>query len=227
MCSRYFLTSSPQVVQKLLSTTNDEQFPPRAQISPTHPVHVARLGSNGERRLDLVHWGLIPGWVKDFSAFSPLFNARSEGALEKPTFRAGLRYRRCLVPADGYLQWTGPKGKRVPSAVEPQQSAPMVFAGIWDHWLGADGSELESMAILTVAAGADVAALHDRMPAILAPSLFADWLDCRGCPAGEAAHFLQPAPAGFLTTRPAHFAGSSQPADRLEPAESPNGEAQN
>jgi putative SOS response-associated peptidase YedK len=202
MCSRYCLTSSPGAVRQLLATTNDEQFPPRGHISPTQPVHVARLDPRGQRRLDLVRWGLIPSWVKDFSDFSVLFSARGEGALEKPTFRAGLRYRRCLVPADGYFQWTGPKGARQAHVVGPTGPGPIAFAGIWDHWLGADGSELESMAILTVAAGPDVAGLHDRMPAILAPGTFAAWLDCRGCPAADAAGFLRPAPPGLLRTAP-------------------------
>ena len=202
MCSRYHLTSAPEVVRRFLETTNDEQFPPRATIAPTQPVHVARPDIRGERRLDLVQWGLLPAWVKDPGAFSLLFNARAEGALDKPTFRAGLRYRRCLVPADGYTQWTGPKGARVPHQVAPAAGGPIAFAGIFDHWLGADGSELESMAILTVAAGADVAGLHDRMPAVLEPALFDAWLDCRDCPAEDAASFLRPARIGDFRHAP-------------------------
>ena len=198
MCVRYRLTSPPVVVRRLLATANDEQFPARTNIAPTQPVHIARIGHRGTRNLDLVRWGLIPGWVKDPREFSVLINARSEGALDKPTFRAGLRYRRCLVPADGYTQWTGPKGDRRPQLIFPVEAGPMAFAGIWDHWLGADGSEMESMAILTVAAGPDVADLSERMPAILHPGQFERWLDCRGCPAVQAAAFLRPAMAGQL-----------------------------
>ena len=220
MCSRYRLTSPPSAVRAFLATTNEELFPPRVTIAPAQPVHIARLDPRGQRRLDLVRWGLVPGWVKDFSAFSLLFSARSEGALEKPTFRAGLNYRRCLVPADGYTQWTGAKGARKPHFVSPVEPRPMAFAGIWDHWLGADGSELESMAILTVAAGSDVAALHDRMPAILSPGHFADWLDCRGCPAGDATVFLRPTPSGTLrfgVANPAPGPGADGAAEPPEP----------
>ena len=198
MCSRYRLTSSPDAVRALLATTNDEDFPPRTNIAPTQPVHVARLDECGQRRLDLVRWGLIPAWCKDPRELALLFNVRAETALEKPTYRAGLRYRRCLVPADGYYQWTGPKGFRQPHLVEPVAPGPIAFAAIWDHWLGADGSEMESMAILTVPAGADVEALGERMPAIVSPDQFAEWLDCRGCPAAEAAAFLKPTASGRL-----------------------------
>jgi putative SOS response-associated peptidase YedK len=196
MCSRYRLTSSPDVVRAFLATANEEAFPPRNDIAPTQPVHVARLDQRGVRRLDLVRWGLIPSWAKDPRALALLFNARAETALEKPTYRAGMRYRRCLVPADGYYEWTGPKGNRQPYLVELLKPGPIAFAGVWDHWLGADGSEMESMAILTVAAGPDVAVLSERMPAILPPEHFEAWLDCRGCAATEAAAWLLPAPAG-------------------------------
>ena len=202
MCARYRLTSTPDTVRALLATTNDEVFPPRTNIAPTQPVHVARLDERGRRRLDLVRWGLIPSWAKDPRELALLFVARSETALVKPTYRAGMRYRRCLVPADGYYQWTGLKGARRPHLVEPVQPGPIVFAGIWDHWLGADGSEMESMAILTVAASPDVADLSDRMPAILQPGQFQAWLDCRGCPAVDAARFLVPAAAGTLRPAP-------------------------
>ena len=222
MCSRYCLTSPPSAVREFLATTNEEQFPARVNIAPTQPVHIARIDHRGQRRLDLVRWGLIPGWVKNFGEFALLFSARSEGALEKPTFRAGLNYRRCLVPADGYTQWTGPRSARQPHLVTPVRSGLMAFAGIWEHWLGADGSELESMAILTVAAGPDVAQLHDRMPAILAPGQFACWLDTRACRADEAAKFLRPAPSDTLHFAPANPASGSAPDDALDPPEAPD-----
>jgi putative SOS response-associated peptidase YedK len=219
MCSRYRLTSPPDAVRALLATTNDEVFPPRTNIAPTQPVHVARIDERGQRRLDLVRWGLIPSWAKDPRELALLFVARSETALEKPTYRAGMRYRRCLVPADGYYEWTGPKGTRQPHLVLPPHPGPLVFAGIWDHWLGADGSEMESMTILTVGAGPDVEALSERMPAILHPQQFDAWLDCRGCPATEAATFLQPAAPGLLRW----MAVTRTLDDQIETSENPAG----
>lgn len=223
MCTRYSLTSAPQAVRAALATVNDELFPARSQISPTQPVHIARLDPRERRCLELVRWGLIPSWVKDPRDLGLIINVRAEVALEKPTFRAGMRYRRCLVPADGFYLWTGPKQARQATFVAPVSPGPIAFAGIWEHWLGADGSEMESMAILTVPAGPDTAHLHDRMPAILAPAQYADWLDVRGCAAGEAAAFLHPAPAGTLRaaafTRPIALPAQ----DHLDDHERPEG----
>ena len=202
MCVRYRLISSPEDVRRLLGTVNDEVFPPREMIAPAEPVLIGRIDHRGQRRLDLVRWGLLPAWVKDPAGFPLLINARSEDALDKPTYRAGLRYRRCLVPADGYYQWTGPKGRRRPFLVTPRSPGPIAFAAIWDHWLGADGSELESMSILTVAANDDVRALHDRMPVVLDEGQFAAWLDCRGVPAKDAIMLLRPVPPGRLHASP-------------------------
>lgn len=202
MCSRYRLTSSPDAIAALLRTVNREEFPPRERIAPTEPVLIAKIGERGDRRLELVRWGLIPGWAKDPRELPLLFNARAETALEKPTYRAGLRYRRCLVPADGYYDWSGSKQARVGHVITPIESGPIAFAGVWEHWLGADGSEMDSMAILTVAAGPDVTAISERMPAILAPRQFDDWLDCRGCPAEAAAAMLEPSPCGSLRLAP-------------------------
>lgn len=198
MCVRYRLTSSPAQVQALLGTANEELFPPRETIAPTQPVLIARLDHLRTRKLELVRWGLIPGWAKDPSTLPLLINVKCEDALDKPTYRAGMRYRRCLVPADGYYVWTGSKGQRQRHTVVPAASGPVAFAGIWDHWLGADGSEMESMAILTLAAGPDVAALDVRMPAIVAPADFAAWLDCRETKDTEALGLLRPSPAGTL-----------------------------
>lgn len=204
MCSRYSLTSPHEAVRKTFGYKNAPVFPPRYNIAPTQPVAIVRLDAKAERELQLVRWGLIPSWVKDPRKFTVLINARAETVLEKPSFRAGMRYRRCLVPADGFYEWTGPKGAKRPHLIRPEANhrsaaaGPIAFAGLWDHWLGADGSEMESMAILTVAANADVAPLHDRMPAILTPSTFEGWLDCRACPAEAAAAMLQPAAPGLL-----------------------------
>ena len=198
MCTRFCLTSTPDAVRALLGTVNDEQFPPRENIAPTQPVLIARVDPRGQRLLELVRWGLVPSWAKDLATLPLLINVQAEVALDKPTWVASMRYRRCLVPADGYYDWTGPKGNRQPHLIGPRQPGPIAFAGLWAHWLGADGSELESMAILTVPAGPDVAHLGMRSPAMLGPDRFADWLDCRGCPAATAAGFLRSAGAGTL-----------------------------
>ncbi len=180
MCSRYSLTSPPEAVRAYFGARNRPEFPPRYNIAPTQPVLIARLDHKGERELTLVRWGLIPSWVKNPAEFTTLINARAETAAEKPSFRAALRHRRCLVPTDGFYEWTGKPGAKRPHLIRPRSGGPMAMAGLVEHWMGADGSEIETMAILTVAANATVAAVHDRMPLILAPETFALWLGRAG-----------------------------------------------
>jgi len=198
MCSRYSLTSPPEAVRAYFRYDNEAVFPPRYNIAPSQPVAIVRNTLTGGRELALVRWGLIPSWVKDPRAFKMLINARGETAADKPSFRGAMRHRRCLVPTDGFYEWTGKPGAKRPHLVRPRRGGPMAMAGIFEHWLGADGSEIETMAILTVAANAAMSAVHDRMPAILAPEHFDVWLDCRPGTAEVVAGLLASAPEDFL-----------------------------
>jgi len=146
----------------------------------------------------LVRWGLIPSWVKDPRAFKMLINARSESAVDKPSFRAALRHKRCLVPADGFYEWTGSAAARRPHLVRPRLGGPMGLAAIYENWLGADGSEIETMAVLTTASNAAMSALHDRMPVIIQPEHFDLWLDCRPGTTTDIVHLLAPPPEDLL-----------------------------
>lgn len=207
MCSRYSLTSPHEAVRAAFGTANHLTFPARFNIAPTQPALIVRTGHNGALEQALVRWGLIPSWAKDPSKLSTLINARSETAAEKPSFRGAMRHRRCLVPADGFYEWTGAAGSKVPhlirlSAPDPDAGYLMAFAGLWETWLGADGSEIDTMAILTTAANADMVTIHDRMPVILPRSTFAAWLDCASAPAAAAIDLLRPAPDGLLAVHP-------------------------
>jgi putative SOS response-associated peptidase YedK len=179
-------------------------FPPRYNIAPSQPVLIVRLDAKGERELVLVRWGLIPSWVKDPREFSTLINARSETAAEKPSFRAAMRHRRCLVPTDGFYEWTGPAGSKTPHLIRPRSGQGpgtlMAFAGIWEHWIGSDGSEIDTMAILTTDANRTMSVIHDRMPVILAPSDHERWLDCKAGSSAGLADVLKPAPEDLLET---------------------------
>ncbi len=201
MCSRYSLTSPPEAIRGLFGYTGQHVFPPRYNIAPTQPTAIVRIGHDGQRELALVRWGLIPGWVKDPREFTTLINARAETALEKPSFRNAMRHRRCLIPADGFYEWIGKTGAKRPHLIRTKSGAPLAFAGLHEHWQGADGSEMESMAILTVAANAIVSAVHDRMPAILDPADFAAWLDVRDTRETEVYPLLKPAPNDLLTVQ--------------------------
>jgi len=206
MCTRYNLTAPAEAVRAFFAASGEADFPPRYNIAPTQPVLIVRNDAAARRELVLVRWGLIPAWAKDPAQIkSTLVNARAEGAAEKPSFRGPLRHRRCLVPATGFYEWTGPPGAKQPHHMTPRHAPLMAFGGLWEHWLGADGSELESMAILTVSANAAMQTLHDRMPLIIAPEDFDRWLDCRAGTAEFVHDLLRPAPEDAL-----HFATASR-----------------
>jgi putative SOS response-associated peptidase YedK len=198
MCSRYSLTSPAEAVRAYFGYKTPAEFPPRYNIAPTQPVGIVRHSLRGEREFVLVRWGLIPPWVKDPREFATLINARSETVAEKPSFRGAIRHRRCLVPADGFYEWTGKSGAKRPHLIRPKAGGPMAMAGLWEHWVGADGSELETMAVLTVAANQTMANIHDRMPVMLAPRDFDIWLDCKPGTATGIEDFLRPAPNDLL-----------------------------
>lgn len=198
MCSRYALTSPPEAVRAYFAHGTEMDYPPRYNIAPTQPVAIVRLDHQRRRELALVRWGLIPSWCKDPARISLLINARAETAAEKASFRGSLRHRRCLVPADCFYEWMGRAGARRPFMIRRVAGGPMALAGLWDHWLGADGSEIETMAILTVAANPTVGRIHDRMPAIIPPEHFEAWLDTTSGRSDVAETLLEPAPEGLL-----------------------------
>lgn len=193
MCSRYSLTSPPEAVRAYFGYRDTPNFPPRYNIAPTQPVAVVRLSREGERQFRLMRWGLLPSFVKDPKQFPTLINARAEEVLDKPSFRHAMRYRRCLVVADGFYEWTGPKGKRRPFLLRPREPQLIAFAGIYERWRDQEGGETDTVAILTCPANRTVAALHDRMPVVLPFEHFAAWLDVKATPAEAALALLQPA----------------------------------
>jgi len=198
MCSRFALTSAPATTQQHFSYEIDAKFPPREHIAPTDPIMIIRRSYANKREPVLVRWGLIPHWVKNPDDFALIINARAETLLEKPSFRASLAHKRCLIPASAFYEWSGPKGKRQKHKITPNNNTPFAFAGLWDHWLGAEGSEFESAAIITVAANDDMAAIHNRMPAIIEKKDFDDWLDIKNIRAKDALKLLKPAPSGYV-----------------------------
>jgi putative SOS response-associated peptidase YedK len=199
MCTRYNLTAPPEAVRTLFAAAGEADFPPRYNIAPTQPALIVRNGPNAKRELVLVRWGLIPSWAKEPGQIkTTLINARAESAADKPSFRGPLRHRRCLVPATGFYEWTGRPGAKQPHHMTPRSGGLMALGGLWEQWLGADGSELETMAILTVEANQAMARLHERMPLIIQPGDFDRWLDCRPGTAEFIQDLMRPAPEDFL-----------------------------
>ena len=153
-------------------------FPPQFNIAPTQPVSVVII-EHGARHFRLMRWGLWPAWVKDPRNFTLLINARAETIREKPAFKNAIRRRRCLIPADGYYERHTAEYRKRPYFIHRSDGAPMSFAGLAETWMGPNGEELDTVAIVTTAASADLAALHHRVPVTIAPGDFDRWLDCR------------------------------------------------
>jgi putative SOS response-associated peptidase YedK len=178
MCGRFVITSSPAVLRQIFGYPEQPNFPPRHNVAPTQPVPVIMLGHGG-RHFRLMRWGLMPAWVKDPRQFTLLINARSETVLEKPAFRNAMKYRRCLIPADGYYEWQSSATRKRPYFIHRRDGRPVGFAGLAETWTGPNGEELDTVAIVTAAASADLASLHHRVPVTIAPDDFDRWLDCR------------------------------------------------
>ena len=149
---------------------------------------------NGVRRFRLMRWGLLPAWVKDPRKFTLLINARSETALERPAFKNAMKRRRCLIPADGYYEWQASEGRRRPHFIHRRDGTPIGLAGLAETWIGPNGEELDTVAIVTAPASADLAVLHDRVPVTIAPDDFDRWLE-RSADDAETVMALLTAPA--------------------------------
>lgn len=210
MCGRFALTATPDQTAAFLGLAELEVFPARYNIAPTQPVLMAIAGlpqapgSNlPGRQPMLVRWGLIPGWVKDTREFPVLFNARSEGATGMASFRAAMRHRRALVPASGFYEWRRSGGNRgQPYWVRPKHGGLVAFAGLIETYAEPGGSEMDTGAILTVNANADIAHIHDRMPVVIDSQDFARWLDCRTLQPRDVVDLLRPAQLDFLEAVP-------------------------
>src|SRR3954454_7359719 len=197
MCGRYLITTAPEAMRRLFRYREQPNFPARYNVAPTQRIAIVRL-HEGERQFALLRWGLIPAWVKDPRAFSLLINARADSVNDKPAFRNAMKRRRCLIPADGFYEWKEEGGRKRPFVVRPRDGEPLAFAGLWENWMGPNGEEMETAAIITTQANRDISHVHERMPVIVPPDTFDFWLDCNTVDAVAASAVLVPARLGLL-----------------------------
>jgi putative SOS response-associated peptidase YedK len=144
-----------------------------------HLCHVRNREILG-REMVPMRWGLIPDWWKKPRKEVPAtFNARAETVAEKPMFRGAFRYRRCITPASGFYEWTGPRTARQPHLFTAADGSPaLAFAGLWDHWIDPGNfDEVISATIIVSGASAWMRPYHERMPVLLEPQDFDAWLD--------------------------------------------------
>ena len=200
MCGRYTLISNISELQARFGFALDGPAPaPRYNVAPTQPV--LAVVNDGQRRGELMRWGLVPSWAKDVKIGARMINAVSETAAAKPAFRSAFRRRRCLVLADGFYEWRREGKQRFPMYITAKSGAPMAFAGLWETWHSPDGELVRSCSILTTAANEIMEPIHHRMPVILSAETEPLWLD----PLTEAPDVLEPlllpAPPELLEVR--------------------------
>ncbi|HEX9839479.1 MAG TPA: SOS response-associated peptidase [Anaerolineales bacterium] len=203
MCGRFTLTVDPAELQEQFENyTFPPQFAPRFNIAPTQPV--LAIPNDGENAADFFVWGLIPMWAKDPSIGSRLINARGETLAEKPAFRGSLKYKRCLILADGFYEWktAGTRKPKTPYFIHMNDRKPFAFAGSWDSWNSPDGSLVRSCTIITTEPNELVSIIHNRMPVILHPRDYAKWLDTSPQTPDQLKPLIKPFPAEEMTAYP-------------------------
>ena len=212
MCGRFVSASPPDELANYFGAEEpDAPLEPSFNVAPTNEVYVVRA-SEGVRQIGALRWGLVPFWAKDLKIGSKMINARAETVAEKPAFRKSYQSRRCLIPADGFYEWakvTGQKTKQ-PYFIHRADGEPIVFAGMWERWkprledgktVDEDADVIETCTILTCAPNKTMETIHNRMPVLLAPAVWDDWLS----PDSEMDYIgslLAPAPDDLLTLQP-------------------------
>ncbi len=177
MCGRFALIASAPRLARLLGLMDVPELPPRYNIAPSQSVAAVRTSRGDRPELVLMRWGLIPAWSKTPGKDYRMINAKAETLAQRPAFRTAYRRRRCLIPADGFYEWKRLSDRKQPYYFSMEDGEPFVFASLWEQWRGPDEDIIDSCAIITTEPNGIVAAVHNRMPAILAEQDYDTWLD--------------------------------------------------
>lgn len=203
MCGRFTLTVDPAEIADVFGNYEfPTQFAPRFNISPTQPI--LSIPNDARNKADFFMWGLIPSWSKDPSIGNKLINARGETLAEKPSFRGGFKYKRCLILADGFFEWKAlPGGKtKTPYFIHMKDRKPFAFAGLWDEWHSPDGDTVRTCTIITTDPNELMSSLHNRMPVIVHPNDFDFWLDPAPQTPDKLVHLIKPFPTENMSAYP-------------------------
>lgn len=203
MCGRFTLTVDPAELQERFSDyAFPPKFAPRYNIAPSQPV--LAIPNDDKNTADFFIWGLIPMWAKDPSIGNRLINARGETLAEKPAFRGSLKYKRCLILADGFYEWKAGKGAKIktPYFIHMKDRGVFAFAGLWDSWNDLSGSLIRTCTIITTEPNDLMSPIHNRMPVILHPRDYAKWLDPSPQTPDGLKPLVKPFPAEAMSAHP-------------------------
>ena len=203
MCGRASLPNDVSELKQDLRIEWDKlgDYRPRWNAAPTSDLPVVTSSPDRGRTLEIMRWGLIPSWAKDGKIARTTFNARAEGIDSKPAFRNAWKAgRRCLVVADGYYEWR--QIDKQPFAMALGNRGLMTFAGLSDCWRAPDGATIKSFTIITTRANDLAASIHDRMPVILPPSCWPEWLGEIDATPDQLQAMLSPYPSERMTMWP-------------------------
>jgi putative SOS response-associated peptidase YedK len=199
MCGRYALHANPEVVALQFALGGAPDFEPSYNICPSSEILVVREDRDARRVAARFRWGLVPHWAKDPAIGNKLANARGDTVADKPAFRDAFRMRRCLVPASGFYEWHSARGRKSPWYVRPLDAPLFGLAGIAAFWKG-----LYSVSLITTEPNEVMQPIHERMPVIVPPERYNQWLDRRQQDVAALMGFLHPYPADRMT---AHAVG--------------------
>ena len=205
MCGRFASTTPPDKLAAYFGAEapllGDEEINADYNVAPTRDVPIVRVRED-ERHLDYLRWGLVPRWAKDLRIGSKMINARAETVATKNSFRSAFAKRRCLVAADGFYEWKrlDPKTKQ-PMYIHRTDGDPLAFAGLYERWTDAENlREIHTCTIITTTPNEMMSEIHDRMPVLLAPQRWQEWLDPANSNIGNLQRLLVPAPEALLTS---------------------------
>jgi putative SOS response-associated peptidase YedK len=203
VCGRYTLaTPDPGAIRARFPVGESVEIVPRFNIAPGDEVLAVTTNREGAPRGELLRWGLLPSWAKTPQTGLKMINARVETLEVRPAYRRAFERYRCLVVADGFYEWRAmPHGRKQPHHIARADGEPFAFAGLWSVWRSDEDRAVRSCAIVTTAANAGMAPLHDRMPAILAREDERRWLDA-STEATDLRDILRGLPDGEIAVRP-------------------------
>jgi putative SOS response-associated peptidase YedK len=212
MCGRFVAATPPQVLAETFHV-EEVKLPEGVDaesnfnVAPTNDILAVAVSKEGSRQLGTFHWGLIPSWAKDPKIGNRMINLRADTVRDKPSFRRTLAKRRCIIPADGFYEWKdmGKGRKKQPFFIRSKSGEPLALAGLWEVWKDKeeqDAEWLKSCTIITTEPNKVLKPIHNRMPVVLPPSVWDQWLDPANDDVDSLEKLLVPAPDDLLELYP-------------------------